>query len=123
MNRLVGGLLAGVLLVGVIASPANAANIRVAACSTILDSMHADWVATQNLMRWYGPAYEANPIVRSVGPDFYFGVLSLVSGATCRETPAWRWVAVGIWVVQTWAVNTHAPYGTAVRPPLITVRW
>lgn len=117
-------ILAGALLVALLASPVEA-GVQVAACPTILDSLYADWRATQNLMRWYGPAYEANPIVRMVGPDWYFGTLVLVSGAACRETPAWRWVAVGVWVVQTWAVNTHSPFGTVVRPPLLTftARW
>jgi hypothetical protein len=101
--------------------------ITILACATILSSLRADYVATSNLFAQYGPQYEANPIIRQVGPQTYFGALMVVTATTvCQaEKRGERWpmlLAVLTWGVQTWAVSTHEPYGTARVYPRIFFR-
>jgi len=92
--------------------------ITILACATILSSLHADYVATSNLFAQYGPQHEANPIIRQVGPQLYFGILMVLTATTaCQaERRGERWpalAAIVLWGAQTWAVSTHEPYGTA----------
>lgn len=94
------------------------------ACATIMTSLVSDWQATSNLFARYGPQYEINPIIRQVGPDAYFGTLVVGTALACRDNrPAWQVIAVGVWALQTWAVSTHEPFGTAppLRPLLLFV--
>ncbi len=107
------------VLVAVVVVASLAGQVQVDACSTILNSLHADWVATRNLFVRYGPQYEANSVVRALGPDAYFGVLVIGSSLACRNTPGWRVAAVAVWAVQTWAVSTHEPFGTRQSIPLL----
>jgi hypothetical protein len=100
--------------------------VVVLACVTILSSLHADYVATNNLFSRYGPEYEANPIIRLVGPRVYFGALFVASLAVCRaEKRGETWPAVlalVTWSIQTWAVSTHEPLGTVREYPLLYLR-
>lgn len=102
-----------------------AVTIQLQACPTTYDSLYPDWRSTQTLIARYGMQAEANPVIRLAGPDAYFGTLIIGTAASCRKTPAWRWVAFGTWAVQTWAVNTHNALGTMRGVPLLhwTVRW
>ncbi len=96
------------------------------ACVTIATSLVADWQATNRLFSHYGPQYEANPIIRTIGPSPYFGVLTVATALTCRENdPGWAVAAVVLWAVQTWAVSTHEPYRTVVSYPVLVFhgRW
>jgi len=103
--------------------------VALLACATILHSLYVDHRATSTLFQRYGPAYEANPIIRQVGPDAYFGVLYLaVSTTVCpaeRRGEAWPMLlAVAVWGVQTWAISTHEPWRTNVAgPPMLFIRW
>ena len=95
------------------------------ACLTILQSATVDLAATQALFARYGPAREANPIIRQVGPELYFGAGLVLYATTCREQdPGWAAYAVAFWAVETAAVNTHIPLGTAgAGPPLLFFTW
>ena len=104
------------LLVAVAALPASA---QIAACPTILSSLHADWKATQGLFDRYGSGAEANPIVRAIGPDLYFAAWTIGAMATCKENRWWRAASVVVWAVQTWAVGTHERAGTVRGYPLL----
>lgn len=105
--------------------PWAAVTTVVLACSTMLTSLHADWQASSALVARYGVTVEANPIVRVLGADAYFGALTLITAATCREDPRWRWAAVGLWLIETWALNRHQAWGTYRMPALLFVeaRW
>lgn len=104
--------------------------ITILACATILHSLYADHVATANLFRYYGPAYEANNIIRQVGYDPYYLAGYAVSMIPCSAEQRGEWwpkvLAVAVWGVQTWAVGTHGPYGTdRAGPPMLffSIRW
>lgn len=103
-------------LVAVAALPASA---QIAACPTILSSLHADWRATQGLFDRYGSGMEANPIVRAIGPDLYFAAWTVGVMATCKESRWWRVASIVVWAVQTWAVSTHERTGTVRGYPLL----
>lgn len=90
----------------------------VLACPTMLFSLHADWQATGDAINKYGMGVEGNPIIRLIGSDAYFGSLIVGVASTCRENAAWRRAAVGLWIIQSLALNTHVRYGT-YRPALL----
>ncbi len=98
---------------------AHAAGATVIACPTILDSLHKDWRATQDLVVRYGPSAELNPLVRAVGPDTYFGIWTFAMAAQCQENQQWQTTSFFVWFVQTWAVNTHYATGTVEGIPLL----
>jgi hypothetical protein len=98
---------------------AHAANATVLACPTILDSLHKDWRATQELVTRYGPSAELNPVVRVVGPDIYFGIWTFAMAGQCQENQQWQTTSFFVWFVQTWAVNTHYATGTVEGIPLL----
>jgi hypothetical protein len=107
----------------VIALPAaHAANATVLACPTILDSLHKDWRATQELVARYGSSAELNPLVRGVGPDPYFGIWTVTMAGLCQENQQWQYTSFFVWLVQTWAVNTHTATGTVAGFPLFMVQ-
>ena len=112
-------------LVLVLVGNAQAATVQIVACPTILNSLHRDYEATRNLFARWGPNYEANPIIRQLGPDIYFAAWMIGVSAICKESRWWRVAAVIVWAVQTYAVNTHIPYGTATGVPLLwfEVKW
>lgn len=98
------------------------------ACRTLFDSLHVDWRATTALYDAGLGTYEWNTIIRAVGPTLYFGTVMLITTPACRETPTWRALALGTFVVQTWAVNTHirSPFGYFTGPPptiSFVLRW
>jgi hypothetical protein len=99
---------------------AQAAEATVMACPTILDSLHKDWRATQDLVARYGASAELNPVVRAVGPDTYFGIWTFAMAALCKENQQWQYTSFFVWFVQTWAVNTHYATGTVEGIPLLT---
>src|SRR3990167_1841255 len=67
----------------------------------------------------YGPAYEANPVIRSIGPNTYFALGAGGVLLACQENRTWQRVSIVVWAVQTAAVNTHIPYGTAQTMPVL----
>ncbi len=91
-------------------------------CPTILDSLHKDWQATQDLMARYGPSAELNPLVRAVGPDAYFAVWTFGVAALCKENQQWQFISLVVWLVETWAVNTHHATGTIHSIPLLMIQ-
>jgi hypothetical protein len=101
---------------------AHAANTTVLACPTILDSLHKDWRATQELVVRYGSSAELNPVVRAVGPDPYFGIWTVAMAGLCKENQQWQYTSFFVWLVQTWAVNTHYATGTVEGIPLFMVQ-
>ncbi len=88
-------------------------------CQTILNSLFADWQATRALFASYGPQMEVNPVIRMIGPDLYFATWSFGVAAICKENNFWQMASIVIWVVETYAVNTHTPLGTAQSAPLL----
>lgn len=90
----------------------------IAPCQTILNSLLADWQATRVLFATYGPQMELNPIIRALGPDLYFATWSLGLAAICKENHVWQMASIIIWAVETTAVNTHVPLGTARSLPM-----
>lgn len=102
-------------------------------CLTMLSSLYADHMATAQLFSDYGPAYEANPVIRQVGPHPYYAAWYLaVAVVACRNEhderlrPLLTVAALAMWAVQTWAVATHEPLRTNVAgPPVMyfAVRW
>ena len=94
------------------------------ACATMLSSLHADHMATRALFERYGPWAEANPVIRQVGPEPYFGFWYLVTATVaCKaEERGERWpvvAAVVLWAVQTRTVSAHIPLGTAIIWPAL----
>ena len=112
-------------LVLALAGKAQAAAPQIAACPTILNSLYRDYEATRNLFARWGPNYEANPIIRQLGPDIYFGIWLIGIGAVCKESRWWRVASVVVWAVQTYFLNTHIPYGTTTGMPLLwlEIKW
>ena len=90
-------------------------------CYTVLSSLVADWQATGQLFARGLGALELNPVVRAVGPDPYFGILTLAGAGTCASWPAWA--AAALWAAQTWAVNTHTALGTVISFPQLVLWW
>lgn len=90
---------------------ADATEKQALACPTMLHANYVDWVATSHFFDVYGPAMELNPIARALGPDLYFGIVTLIVASTCRDAPLWQ--VVFVWAAQTIAANTHVRAGTA----------
>ncbi len=86
-------------------------------CHTVLSSLVADWQATAALVARGLGALELNPVIRALGPDVYFGAGAIAAAGTCGGWPPWA--AAAYWILQTWAVNTHAATGTIVSWPLL----
>lgn len=107
-----------------LAQPALATTrITLDPCRTMVHSLYADWVATRNLIEKYGPQYEANAVIRAVGPNLYFPALIVVSVTMCRQNETWGIISIVVWAVQTWAVSTHEPFRTnTAGPPLLFVK-
>lgn len=101
------------------ASPYAGARVELSACRTIAHSLLADWANTKAVMT-QPFSREINPVIRTIGPDAYFGILLIISNS-CQETKAWRLGALIFWAVQTWSVNMSPPIYT---PYLwFTIRW
>jgi hypothetical protein len=62
---------------------------------------------------------EANPVVRWIGPDLYFASWTFGMAAICKQNNFWKVASVILWGVETFAVNTHVPLGTAQSAPLL----
>lgn len=107
------------MLCGLLLSATAYAEPTISSCRTILSSLHTDYAATKTLFERYGVTAEQNPIIRALGPDFYFVSWTVGLLATCRETTAWRVASVAIWAIQTFYVNTHISLGTAQGVPLL----
>ncbi len=103
-------------------SDAYAAELTIISCPTILDSLHKDWRATQNLFARYGASAELNPVVRAVGPDLYFAIWTIGMAASCKENRRWQIISFVVWLIETWAVNTHHATGTVQGIPLLMIR-
>lgn len=103
-------------------SEAHAADLTIMSCQTIIDSLHKDWRATQNLFARYGPSAELNPVVRAVGPDLYFAIWTIGMAALCKESRQWQFISLVVWLVETWAVNTHHATGTVHGIPLLMIQ-
>lgn len=112
-------MLSGATLVTAHLPAAHAADVAVVSCPTILNSLYQDWRATQGLITRYGPSAELNPVVRAVGPDTYFAVWTFGMAALCKENQQWQYASLVVWLVQTWAVNTHYASGTVQGIPLL----
>lgn len=104
------------------AAVAQAAEMTTMSCPTIMDSLHKDWRATQDLMARYGPSAELNPVIRTMGADPYFGVWTLGMAALCKENQQWQFISFIVWLTETWAVNTHYATGTVQGFPLLMVQ-
>ena len=101
---------------------AYAADIAVVSCPTILNSLYQDWQATQDLIALHGSSAELNPVVRAVGPDTYFAVWTFGMAGLCRENQQWQYISLVVWLIQTWAVNTHYSTGTVHGIPLLMMQ-
>jgi len=104
------------------AAVAQAAEMTIMSCPTIIDSLHKDWRATQDLMTRYGPSQELNSVIRTVGTDAYFAVWTFGMAAFCKENQQWQFTSFIVWLTETWAVNTHYTTGTVQGFPLLMVQ-
>lgn len=73
-------------------------------------------------MARYGPSAELNPVIRAVGVDQYFAVWTMSMTALCKENRQWQDISLAVWLVETWAVNTHYQTGTVQGIPLVMVQ-